>query len=300
MRHLQIAIAPPPVTPGRNAKLDGAVGMLFSTTGTMALGSPILTITGNPLPDQVIVGSGLGIRGAAFVDPTPFTYDPTISKRSFWPTASLRARVIARDANTITLDTQAGVAVTNAVVEIDDSLPIQAGLDYVESHGGGNLVLDAGTYPWGTPNAMDNYPVLIGDNVFLQGSGRDVTIIRLCDRAVQIPKIFVYNQQAAGYGGSESYFPTPAGLTNKNSVIWHSNQQYTTIHPTPLNDPYIVPNVGGGVRDLTLDGNIATPGKFEVKRHGALSHSNDYMAVSPDGYSASDFAGSAICLTSQP
>src|SRR2546430_7657368 len=30
---------------------------------------------------------------------------------------------------------------------------------------------------------------------------------------------------------------------------------------------------------------IAAPGKFEVKRHGALSHNNDCMAIAPDGYS---------------
>jgi hypothetical protein len=31
-----------------------------------------------------------------------------------------------------------------------------------------------------------------------------------------------------------------------------------------------------------------------VKRHGALSHNNDCMAIAPDGYSASNFAGSAV------
>src|SRR6266436_3024328 len=36
----------------------------------------------------------------------------------------------------------------------------------------------------------------------------------------------------------------------------------------------------------------ATP-KFEVKRYGDPGYSNDGMAVSPGGYSASDFAGSA-------
>jgi len=37
----------------------------------------------------------------------------------------------------------------------------------------------------------------------------------------------------------------------------------------------------------------ATP-KFEVKRHGALSHSNDCIAMLPSGYSALNFAGSAL------
>src|SRR2546427_11347822 len=39
---------------------------------------------------------------------------------------------------------------------------------------------------------------------------------------------------------------------------------------------------------------IAAPGKFEVKRHGALSHSNNCMAIFSDGYCALNFAGSAI------
>src|SRR6266478_1173379 len=39
----------------------------------------------------------------------------------------------------------------------------------------------------------------------------------------------------------------------------------------------------------------ATP-KFEVKRYGDPGYSNDGMAVSPGGYSASDFAGSASSL----
>ena len=38
---------------------------------------------------------------------------------------------------------------------------------------------------------------------------------------------------------------------------------------------------------------IAAPGKFEMKRLGALEHRNDGMAVSSDGYAASNFAGSA-------
>ena len=38
---------------------------------------------------------------------------------------------------------------------------------------------------------------------------------------------------------------------------------------------------------------LAAPGKFEVKRLGALEHSNDGMAVSSSGYSVSNFAGSA-------
>jgi hypothetical protein len=37
----------------------------------------------------------------------------------------------------------------------------------------------------------------------------------------------------------------------------------------------------------------AAPGKFEVKRLGALEHSNDGMVVSSSGYSASNFTGSA-------
>jgi hypothetical protein len=41
-----------------------------------------------------------------------------------------------------------------------------------------------------------------------------------------------------------------------------------------------------------------------VKRHGALSHNNDCMAIAPDGYSASNFAGSAnnhnICGNAHP
>ena len=38
---------------------------------------------------------------------------------------------------------------------------------------------------------------------------------------------------------------------------------------------------------------LATPGKFEVKRLGALRHRNDRMAVPCDGYSTSNFTGSA-------
>jgi hypothetical protein len=38
----------------------------------------------------------------------------------------------------------------------------------------------------------------------------------------------------------------------------------------------------------------AAPGKFEVKRLGALEHSNDGMAVSSGGYSVSNFTGSAF------
>src|SRR5712691_1827030 len=37
----------------------------------------------------------------------------------------------------------------------------------------------------------------------------------------------------------------------------------------------------------------AAPGKFEVKRDRALSHSNDGMAAAPHGYFASNFASSA-------
>src|SRR5712671_2188690 len=37
-------------------------------------------------------------------------------------------------------------------------------------------------------------------------------------------------------------------------------------------------------------------GKFEVKRPGALRHSNDDMAIRSGGYSASNFAGSALML----
>jgi hypothetical protein len=40
----------------------------------------------------------------------------------------------------------------------------------------------------------------------------------------------------------------------------------------------------------------AAPGNFEVKRRGALEHSNDGMAVSSRGYSASNFTGSARWL----
>ena len=40
----------------------------------------------------------------------------------------------------------------------------------------------------------------------------------------------------------------------------------------------------------------AAPGKFEVKRLGALEHSNDGMVVSSGDYSASNFAGSASSL----
>ena len=39
---------------------------------------------------------------------------------------------------------------------------------------------------------------------------------------------------------------------------------------------------------------IAAPGKFEVKRLGALEHRNNEMVVFPGGYSASNFTGSAI------
>jgi hypothetical protein len=38
---------------------------------------------------------------------------------------------------------------------------------------------------------------------------------------------------------------------------------------------------------------IVAPGKFEVKRLGALEHSSDGMVVSSSGYSASNFMGSA-------
>jgi len=37
----------------------------------------------------------------------------------------------------------------------------------------------------------------------------------------------------------------------------------------------------------------AAPGKFEVKRRGALEHRNDGMAVPSGGYSASNFPGAA-------
>jgi len=38
------------------------------------------------------------------------------------------------------------------------------------------------------------------------------------------------------------------------------------------------------------------PGKFEVKRLGALEHSHDGMAVSSSGYSASNFVASAFTI----
>ena len=38
---------------------------------------------------------------------------------------------------------------------------------------------------------------------------------------------------------------------------------------------------------------IAAPGKFEVKRLGAVEHRNDGMAVSSSGYFDSNFAGAA-------
>jgi len=47
--------------------------------------------------------------------------------------------------------------------------------------------------------------------------------------------------------------------------------------------PVVVGVMGGG----------AAPGRFEVKRHGALGHSNDGMPVAPGSYSASNLAGSA-------
>jgi hypothetical protein len=37
----------------------------------------------------------------------------------------------------------------------------------------------------------------------------------------------------------------------------------------------------------------ATAGGFKVKRQGALSHSNDCMAIASDGYLASNCSGSA-------
>ena len=40
-------------------------------------------------------------------------------------------------------------------------------------------------------------------------------------------------------------------------------------------------------------GVLAAPRKFEVKKHGALNHSNGYMAVFPASYPASNFTGSA-------
>jgi hypothetical protein len=40
---------------------------------------------------------------------------------------------------------------------------------------------------------------------------------------------------------------------------------------------------------------IAATPKFEVKRHGVLGHSSDGIPVPLGGYSASNFAGSAVC-----
>ena len=40
-------------------------------------------------------------------------------------------------------------------------------------------------------------------------------------------------------------------------------------------------------------GQIAAPGKFEVPRLGALRNRNDGMTIPYDGYSASNFTGSA-------
>lgn len=42
---------------------------------------------------------------------------------------------------------------------------------------------------------------------------------------------------------------------------------------------------------------IAAPEKLEVKKFGALEHRNDGMAVSSGGYSASNFSGSALCMS---
>jgi len=40
----------------------------------------------------------------------------------------------------------------------------------------------------------------------------------------------------------------------------------------------------------------AAPGKFEVKRHVALSHGNDYLAIALNGYFAAYAAGAACLL----
>jgi hypothetical protein len=46
-------------------------------------------------------------------------------------------------------------------------------------------------------------------------------------------------------------------------------------------------------------GAIAAPGKFEVKRLGAVEHKNDNRAVSSSSYSASNFLGAALWRTRQ-
>jgi hypothetical protein len=43
----------------------------------------------------------------------------------------------------------------------------------------------------------------------------------------------------------------------------------------------------------------AAPGKFEVKRLGAVEHKKDGMAVSSSSYSASNFSGAANRRTGQ-
>src|SRR6266436_533089 len=83
-----------------------------------------------------------------------------------------------------------------------------------------------------------------------------MTTIRVCDRAVQFSVGLDSNEKFAGVMNGVYFFPAAAGITNSRNLFWHRGQPYETQHPTHDNDPLTVPQYGGSIQDLTLDGNM--------------------------------------------
>jgi len=218
----------------------GALGRTVTTTGSIDPGSNILkvaSVTGFK------IDCGVGVFGADRDAVIPLL-------------TTLRTKILAIDPvkNTLTLEASAPSTIRpliNTQVVSDDSIPIQAAIDFVSNQGGGVVDLPAGTYPIGAPRGTSNTPLFVPGNVTLRGAGRDLTILRLCNDAMQVPR--AYNSldvpsSTRGYG-----LPCAVLLVNSANVWWHRNKPWTP--PSALNDPLVKRDKNIAVEGMTLDGN---------------------------------------------
>lgn len=223
----------------------GYVGVQASSTGSMTNGQYTLTITGAALPANVRPGSGIGVANAG----------PTDSLTVYWwPTPTLRARVVSVSGNTITLDSPAARNVTNVAVYVDDSLPVQAALDhagtFATSESQWAVQVPASNASIGSPDAKNNQPLYIDSYVTLTGAGESVTTFRACDRVAMVSIGQSSEGGFVGHPEAAYFYPTAAMISNRANIYWHGGLPYTSQFPsTP-------PNFGGGVKNITLDGNI--------------------------------------------